>query len=174
MKQTKREAPHTPEAMKAGKELMVTALGKGMGPGDAAEMLGLGRSTVYEWKREDTEFSAKWEEAVETSLDRLETVSYNLALGGDPRMIEWNLKWRMRGVYNDSSAYARTCDCSERLTVDLIACCFRAHDSTTSISSPSPSANYAITMCWSSSGTRATFATPRCWARSPAKRSTLL
>ena len=56
-KQSKREAPHTVEAMAAGKELMVTALAKGMGPGDAAEMLGLGRSTVYKWKGEDVEFS---------------------------------------------------------------------------------------------------------------------
>ena len=55
-KQSKREAPHTVEAMAAGKELMVTALAKGMGPGDAAEMLGLGRSTVYKWKGEDVEF----------------------------------------------------------------------------------------------------------------------
>ena len=80
-KQSKREAPHTSEAMKPGKELMVVALAKGMGPGDAAEALGLGRSTVYLWKREDAEFSTKWEEAVEISLDRLETVAYNLALG---------------------------------------------------------------------------------------------
>jgi hypothetical protein len=106
-KQEKREAPHTPEAMAAGKELMVVALAKGMGPGDAAESLGLGRSTVYEWKREDPEFDAKWVEAVETSLDKLETVSYNLALGGDPRMIEWNLKWRRRGTYNDSEESRR-------------------------------------------------------------------
>jgi hypothetical protein len=102
-KQTKREARHTAEAMAAGKELMITALGKGLGPGDAAEALGLGRSTVYEWKREDIAFSAKWEEAVETSLDRLETVAYNLALGGDFRAIEWNLKWRRKDVYQNSN-----------------------------------------------------------------------
>jgi predicted DNA-binding transcriptional regulator AlpA len=119
---------HTAAAMAAGKELMIVGLAKGMGPGDVAEtlglgrstvyewkredpefaeMLGLGRSTVYEWKREDPEFDAKWVEAVETSLDKLETVSYNLALGGDPRMIEWNLKWRRRGTYNDSEESRR-------------------------------------------------------------------
>ena len=102
-KQSKREAPHTVEAMAAGKELMVTALAKGMGPGDAAEMLGLGRSTVYKWKGEDVEFSMKWEEAVETSLDKLETVAYNLALGGDFRAIEWNLKWRRKDVYQSTN-----------------------------------------------------------------------
>ena len=102
-KQSKREAPHTVEAMAAGKELMVTALAKGMGPGDAAEMLGLGRSTVYKWKGEDVEFSMKWEEAVETSLDKLETVAYNLALGGDFRAIEWNLKWRRKDRYQSTN-----------------------------------------------------------------------
>jgi hypothetical protein len=74
-----------------------------MGPGDAAEALGLGRSTVYEWKREDPVFDAKWVEAVETSLDRLETVAYNLALGGDFRAIEWNLKWRRKDVYQHTN-----------------------------------------------------------------------
>jgi hypothetical protein len=101
-KQTKREAPHTPEAMKAGKEAFVAALAKGMGPGEAAELIGIGRSTAYEWKREDTDFDAKWVEAVETSLDKVETVLYNLGIGGDMRAITYILKWRRRSVYNDT------------------------------------------------------------------------
>ena len=98
-KQDKDEAPHTEAARKAEKAAFVAVLAKGISPAEAAEAVGIGRSTAYEWKREDPEFDAQWIEAVETSLDKLETVAYNLALGGDPRMIEWNLKWRRKDVY---------------------------------------------------------------------------
>jgi hypothetical protein len=37
----------------------------------------------------------------------LETVAYNLGMGGDMRAIEWNLKWRRREMYNDSEESRR-------------------------------------------------------------------
>ena len=109
-------------ATAANKELFILALGKGLGPGEAAELIGIDRSTAYKWKQEDTEFDARWINAVETSLDKLETVAYNLALGGDFRAIEWNLKWRRRDVYqntNDSDRAAITNQSNYFLTADL-------------------------------------------------------
>jgi hypothetical protein len=102
-KQTKPHASPMPVATAAHKEALLKHLAAGIGPGEAAEAIGVGRSTVFYWKKNDAELAMKWEEAVETSLDKLETVSYNLALGGDPRMIEWNLKWRRKDVYQNTN-----------------------------------------------------------------------
>ena len=58
--------------------------------------MGIARSTAYAWKTEDATFAALWTEAVECSLDRLQTKVYDLALEGDMRAIEWELKWRRK------------------------------------------------------------------------------
>lgn len=102
-KQTKPHASPMPVATAAHKEALLKHLAAGIGPGEAAEAIGVGRSTVFYWKKNDPELAAKWEEAVETSFDKVETVLYNLGMSGDMRAIEYMLKWRRRDVYNNHS-----------------------------------------------------------------------
>ena len=64
--------------------------------------MGIARSTAYAWKTEDATFAALWTEAVECSLDRLQTKVYDLALEGDMRAIEWELKWRRKDIYQNT------------------------------------------------------------------------
>ena len=56
---------------------------KGKAPGCAAEIADIARSTAYVWKADDAAFAALWVEAVECSLDRLETKEYDLAMDGN-------------------------------------------------------------------------------------------
>jgi hypothetical protein len=82
------------------------ALGFGMGPGEAAEAVGVGRSTVFGWKKDDPEFSAKWEEARETAWDKLETRLYDLGMEGERQAITDTLK-----VFGMTSRLARSLSC---------------------------------------------------------------
>jgi hypothetical protein len=75
----------------AKKELFIKALAAGNAPGCAATACDVARSTAYEWKKTDAAFSAEWDNAVETSLDRLETEMYNIAKD-DPDNLSPRLK----------------------------------------------------------------------------------
>ena len=87
-----KEAGHSPEATAANKTALLVALGLGMGPGEAAEAVGIGRSTAFGWKKDDPEFSAKWDEARETAWDKLEGRLYSLGMQGDRLSITDTLK----------------------------------------------------------------------------------
>ena len=79
---SQKHASHDAIAMAINKKKFLAALAAGMAPGCAAKEIEISRSTAYNWKRDDEE---QWEEAVETSLDRLETVMYQVALLRDRR-----------------------------------------------------------------------------------------
>lgn len=98
----KKHSTPTPAETKAKKRLFLEALATGRAPGCAAEAVGIARSTAYAWKTEDAGFAASWVEAVERSLDRLQTKVYDLALEGDMRAIEWELKWRRKDIYQNT------------------------------------------------------------------------
>ena len=80
-----------------------------MGPGEAAEAIGIGRSTVFGWKRDDPEFSAKWDEARETAWDKLEGRLYDLGMLGEVKAITDTLKARRPEVWRETQ---------KRITVD--------------------------------------------------------
>ena len=92
VQRTAKEAGHTPEATAANKKALLVALSLGMNPGDGAEAVGVGRSTVFNWKKEDPEFAAAWEEARETSFDRAETMMYTLGMNGDVAALKETLR----------------------------------------------------------------------------------
>jgi hypothetical protein len=47
-------------------------------------------------------FADLWVQAVECSLDRLETKAYDLAMEGNWAAIEWQLKWRRKDQYQNT------------------------------------------------------------------------
>jgi hypothetical protein len=75
----KKHVARTPAAVAKFKERFLKQLALGRSPGVAARGVGIARSTAYGWKREDREFDAAWVDAVETSLDKLETELYDIA-----------------------------------------------------------------------------------------------
>jgi hypothetical protein len=82
-KQELREASHAPEATKANKAAIIVLLAGGMSPGEAAETQKVGRSTLYDWKKDDLQFAAQWENAVQTSFDKVEGRLYSIAMRGE-------------------------------------------------------------------------------------------
>lgn len=50
--------------------------------GQAADLIGCGRQTVYDWRNADPEFKKKWEEAIERAVDRLEQEAWRRAVEG--------------------------------------------------------------------------------------------
>jgi len=50
--------------------------------GDACEAAGIGRTTFYTRKNNDPEFAAQYQEAMERSLDRLESAAFARAVNG--------------------------------------------------------------------------------------------
>ncbi len=60
-------------------------------------------ATAYNWKKEDAAFSAKWDEAVETALDKLEGRLYTLGIDGERQAITDTLKARRPEVWGNNS-----------------------------------------------------------------------
>jgi hypothetical protein len=93
-RQRKLEASHKPADIALNKRRFIAALAKGNAPAVAAQKVGVARSTTYNWRSEDEEFAAAWLDAVELSLDRLETRLYNSAMRGNSSDLQFILKWR--------------------------------------------------------------------------------
>lgn len=92
----KTHAGHLPAATAVNKANFLKAMAQGMQPYLAAETAGIGSSTAFAWKADDPEFAAKWQEAYELGLDRLEHIAYD---SGNPSNIQFLLKGRRKEVY---------------------------------------------------------------------------
>jgi hypothetical protein len=55
-----KQASHDAAAMAGNKKKFLAALLAGLSPGCAAAEIEIGRSTAYNWKRDDSEFAAQW------------------------------------------------------------------------------------------------------------------
>lgn len=66
----------TPIACEIVKQKFVELLATGDHPGKAAKKLEVSRGAFYKWRKEDDKFAAAWDDAVETSLDNLESALY--------------------------------------------------------------------------------------------------
>jgi hypothetical protein len=100
MAKNKKHSSPMPMVTKAKKKLFLTRLAEGDAPGCAATAVGIDRSTAYLWRKSDAKFAVDWENAVGTSLDKLETEMYNIAkadpdnVGPRIKAIELTLKAR--------------------------------------------------------------------------------
>jgi hypothetical protein len=75
-------------------ELVIKALRSGRRPGPTAQLVGVGRRTLYNWKAENADFAAAWDDAVATAADRMEEVVYDLGIAGDLAAAAYWLKHR--------------------------------------------------------------------------------
>jgi hypothetical protein len=101
-KEHKRHVARKPDEVVRFKERFIAELAKGCAPGVAAHNVKIARATAYKWKKEDQEFDAAWVDAVETSLDELETRVYKSAMDGNSSDAQFILKHRRRAVYGNA------------------------------------------------------------------------
>jgi len=61
----------------------------------------ISRQTAYRQREQDPEFAAKWQEAIDFSLDELEAVAFKRAKEGDSQLLSWLLRCH-RPIYRDT------------------------------------------------------------------------
>lgn len=82
----------------------LTALRETCNVAGAARTAGIGRSSAYEWRRDDPAFAAAWDEAEAEAIDNLEGVVYRRAMEGhSDRLAEILLKGHRPERYADRS-----------------------------------------------------------------------
>ena len=60
------------QSLKPAPERFLIGLGEGLSVAGAAKLAGVGRQTVYDWRKRDAAFAAAWDDAIETGTDNLE------------------------------------------------------------------------------------------------------
>jgi hypothetical protein len=68
---------------KRARDVFLDALGNGLSATGAASAAGVGRRTVYDWRKADPEFAQAWNLAVESGTDLLEDVAWQRAVKGN-------------------------------------------------------------------------------------------
>ena len=58
----------------------------------AARAAGFGRNAAYEWRKDDVQFAADWDEALDEAIDALEESAYERASSTSDRLAEVLLK----------------------------------------------------------------------------------
>lgn len=93
------------------REAFLTVLADSCNVSEAARAAGVPRRTVYNWRADDTEFAAAWDEAVETASDALEQVARDRAMSGQSdRMLEILLKAHRPDKFKERAAVEHTGD----------------------------------------------------------------
>jgi hypothetical protein len=82
------------------KKRIIELLLEGESPGAAAKAVKTTRAQVYVWRDKDPVFADKWNDAVATGLDVLESSIMKRALDGSDAMATLILKCRRAEVYN--------------------------------------------------------------------------
>lgn len=67
----------------------------------AAQAAGVGRSIVYQYRRECPEFAAQWEEAEQEAIGLLEDIATKRAAAASDTLLIFLLKTRARAKYGD-------------------------------------------------------------------------
>lgn len=73
----------------------------GLAPASAAAKVGITRETAYAWKQKDKEFDARWKDAIEAGLDRMETAVYGEGFKGNITAAIFVLKHKRKEIYGD-------------------------------------------------------------------------
>ena len=68
------------------KKRIIELLLAGETPGMAAQAVGTTRAQAYVWNNKDEAFAAKWDDAVATGIDLLESTCFKRAIGGSDAM----------------------------------------------------------------------------------------
>ena len=67
----------------------------------AAKAAGVSRRTVYAHREQDSDFAAKWDDALNQSVDALEHAAYRRAIAGDATLAMFFLKAHRPSIYRE-------------------------------------------------------------------------
>lgn len=81
---------------------MLNALADGESVITACEMAGIGKRSYYDWRRDDAEFNADADAAMEQGADRLEAEAMRRALDGSDVLLMFLLKGKRPHIYRDN------------------------------------------------------------------------
>jgi hypothetical protein len=84
----------------------LTALAAGNSVTAAAAAAGIGRTAVYDWRDDDSEFAAAWDAAAEESTDLLEEEARRRALSASDVLLIFLLKARRPHIYREPRSAA--------------------------------------------------------------------
>jgi hypothetical protein len=108
-KKRKTKIGHGPETTAAYKKRFLEKLAAGNAPSIAAKLANISRPTIYNWKRDDQEFSAAWENAVEAGVDKVETALVKRAIkNSDAAAIAYLKAYRPERYARKDTAEPRT------------------------------------------------------------------
>lgn len=74
----------------------------------ACKVAGISRVTAYQHRKDHPDFAERWDDVNESNVDQLEQKAMEIALNGEPRMIEFLLRHRRRDVYGDQVRHELT------------------------------------------------------------------
>lgn len=66
----------------------------------------INRTTAYRHREDDETFAAKWDEALDQSVDEVEETAFRIAKEGDNQMIQFVLKAHRPAIYRERSEVA--------------------------------------------------------------------
>lgn len=92
------------QQLQPASERFLTALGEGLSVAGAAKLAGVGRQTVYDWRKRDAAFAAAWDDAIETGTDNLEDEARRRAMSTSDTLMIFMLKARRPDKYKDRRA----------------------------------------------------------------------
>lgn len=95
-------ASHAPTS--EPRERFLIALGEGLSVAGAAKLAGVGRQTVYDWRKRDASFAAAWDDAIETGTDNLEDEARRRAMNSSDTLMIFMLKARRPDKYKERRA----------------------------------------------------------------------
>lgn len=91
----------------------LSALAKTPSVKHAAQVAGIHRNTAYEWRRKDPDFSDRFQQAIDASVDDLEAKAFRFVLSGPPKdnsgvnawvnLVQFMLRCHRGSVYRDVS-----------------------------------------------------------------------
>jgi transposase len=112
---TKRKAYPQEDA----KDIILTWLAGGWSVYRAASEAGVSRQTAYDWREQDPDFAAKWQQAMESGVDQLEDVARSRAVEKSDRLMEILLKAKRPKEYRERLDVTHAGEAS--IVIDLVA-----------------------------------------------------
>ena len=103
------------------KKRIIELLLSGETPGMAAQAVGTTRAQAYVWHNNDRAFAAKWDDAVATGMDLLESTCFKRAIAGSDAMATLLLKCRRPEVFNPQAAVAQPLNDPRRDVIQLMS-----------------------------------------------------
>jgi hypothetical protein len=83
----------------------LSALSKVPSVKHACRSAGIARRTAYDRRERDVEFARRWKEAIDASVDELESVAFKKAAEGDANLITFLLRCHRPEIYRDTQRH---------------------------------------------------------------------